>query len=184
MSIQKCRDTRAGRAAIRSPGRPPVARREHLKDFWTAIAAGTSSEQAAGLAGVSPAVGACWFRNAGGMPPSQFALSAKPLSGRYLTFAEREEIALLLAQNQGVREIARRLGRHASTISREMRRNAGTRGHTFTCRATTALWHADRVARRPKAAKLATNDTLRHYVQDRLSGASYRRQARRSRGRK
>jgi IS30 family transposase len=57
------------------------------------------------------------------------------------------------------------------TISRELRRNAGTRGRTFTYRATTAQWHADRVARRPKAAKLATNETLRQYVQDRLSGA-------------
>jgi transposase len=116
MRTQK-RDTRAGRAVIRSPGRPPVARREQLKKFWVAIAAGTSSEQAAGIAGVSPAVGARWFRNAGGMPPSQFAQSAKPLSGRYLTFAEREEIALLCAQNQSVREIARRLGRHPYNLA-------------------------------------------------------------------
>jgi IS30 family transposase len=37
-------------------------------------------------------------------------------------------------------------------------------------RATTAQWHADRQARRPKVAKLAANDTLRTYVQDRLAG--------------
>jgi IS30 family transposase len=37
-------------------------------------------------------------------------------------------------------------------------------------RATTAQWHADRRARRPKVAKLAANDTLRNYVQDRLAG--------------
>jgi IS30 family transposase len=170
MSTRKRRSARAGRGALRSPGRPPVAQREHQKEFWAAIAAGGSSEEAAVSVGVSPAVGARWFRNAGGMPPSQLAPSAKPLSGRYLSFAEREEIALLRAQHQGVREIARQLGRSPSTISRELRRNAGTRSGTFTYRATTAQWHADRAARRPKPAKLATNETLRQYVQDRLAG--------------
>jgi len=104
------------------------------------------------------------------MPPSRFAPHSKPLSGRYLTLAEREEIALLRAQGHGVREVARRLGRAASTISRELRRNAGTRSGTFTYRATTAQWHADRAACRPKASKLATNARLRSYVQQRLSG--------------
>ena len=51
-----------------------------------------------------------------------------PLSGRYLSFAEREEIALLRATGCGVREIARQFGRSPSTISRELRRNAATRG--------------------------------------------------------
>ena len=36
--------------------------------------------------------------------------------GRYLSFVEREEIALLRTQNVGVREIARRLGRDASAV--------------------------------------------------------------------
>jgi IS30 family transposase len=67
-----------------------------------------------------------------------------------------------------VREIARRLGRSASTISRELRRNAATRSGYLDYRATTAQWHADRRARRPKVAKLAANDVLRQYVQDRL----------------
>ena len=92
------------------------------------------------------------------------------LSGRFLSFVEREEIALLHARDCGVREIARRLGRSASTISRELRRNAATRGGGLEYRATTAQWHADRRARRPKVAKLAANDALRRYVQDRLSG--------------
>ena len=75
------------------------------------------------------------------------------------------------AQGRGVREIARRLGRSPSTISRELRRNAATRGGRLEYRATTAQWHADRRARRPKVAKLAANDALREYVQDRLAGA-------------
>ena len=91
-------------------------------------------------------------------------------SGRYLSFAEREEIAILRAGGCGVREVARRLRRWPSTISRELRRNAATRGGQLDYRATTAQWHADRRARRPKLAKLAVNDELRRYVQDRLAG--------------
>ena len=104
------------------------------------------------------------------MPPSTLDRSSEPLSGRYLSFAEREEIALLRAQGHGVREIARWLGRAASTISRELRRNAATRGGGLGYRATTAQWHAERAARRPKRAKLAEDATLRKYVQDRLAG--------------
>jgi IS30 family transposase len=94
-----------------------------------------------------------------------------PLSGRYLSFVEREEIAMLSARGCHVRAIARRMGRSPSTISRELRRNAATRGGYLDYRATTAQWHADRRARRPKNAKLAVNDALRRYVQDRLAGA-------------
>jgi transposase, IS30 family len=151
---------------MRSPGRPPVARREHRQRFWTAIALGLSSEDAAVACGVSQAVGTRWFRESGGMPP----ISLAPLSGRYLSFAEREEVAVLKARGCGVRQIARRVGRSPSTISRELRRNAATRGGLLEYRATTAQWHADRRARRPKVAKLAGNDALRQYVQDRLAG--------------
>lgn len=77
---------------------------------------------------------------------------------------------MLTARGCGVRAIARRLGRSASTISRELRRNAATRGGRLDYRATTAQWHADRRAKRPKTAKLAANDALHNYVQDRLAG--------------
>ena len=94
-------------------------------------------------------------------------LSQAPLSGRYLLLAEREEIAILRAGGHGVREIARRLGRSPSTISRELRRNAPARGGY---RATVAQLHAERRARRPKTAKLVANEKLRDYVQERLAG--------------
>jgi IS30 family transposase len=151
---------------MRSPGRPPVARREHRQRFWKAIALGLSSEDAAVVCGVSQAVGTRWFRESGGMP----SISLAPLSGRYLSFAEREEIAVLKAQGCGVRQIARRVGRSPSTISRELRRNAATRGGLLDYRASTAQWHADQRARRPKLAKLAGSHALRAYVQDRLGG--------------
>ncbi len=99
-----------------------------------------------------------------------FGRSAKPLSGRHLLLAEREELAILRAQGTGIREIARWVGRSASTVSRELRRNAATRSGGLEYRATVAQWHAERAARRPKPAKLAANAALRTYVQDRLSG--------------
>jgi hypothetical protein len=88
-------------------------------------------------------------------------VSPDQLSGRYLSFAEREEIAILRGQQLGVREMARRLGRSPSTISRELCRNASTRSCGAPHRATTAQWHAERRAGRPKLSKLAANDTLR-----------------------
>jgi IS30 family transposase len=91
-------------------------------------------------------------------------------TGRYLSFVEREEIAILRAQGHGPREIGRRIGRDASTISRELRRNAATRATNPGYRATTAQWKAEIAARRPKEAKLVTNPRLREYVQDRLAG--------------
>ena len=157
--------TLTGRPAMRSPGRPP-ARRDVERTFWVKIAEGLSSEDAAMACGVSGPVGSRWFRDRGGMPSIQLS----PLSGRYLTFAEREEIALLNIQGVGVRAIARALERSPSTISRELRRNAATRGGKLEYRAGIAQWKAELVARRPKTAKLATNDRLREYVQDRLSG--------------
>jgi IS30 family transposase len=97
-------------------------------------------------------------------------ISIAPPSTRYLSFTEREELAILKAQSCGVREIARQLARSPSTISRELRRNAATRSGMSGYRAVNAQWHADRRARRPKPAKLASNEKLRGYVQDRLSG--------------
>ena len=168
MSQRKRRKSdRAGRPLLRSPGKPPAGRREHRVRFWAAIARGVSSENAAVEAGVAAVIGVRWFREGGGMP----SVTVAPLSGRYLSFAEREEIAMLRARGYGVREIARRLGRAPSTISRELRRNAATRGGGLAYRAGTAQWHADRRGRRPKPAKLAVNAELRRYVQDRLSGA-------------
>jgi len=98
------------------------------------------------------------------------SIGLAPLSGRYLSFREREEIAILKAQGVGVRAIGRRLGRDPSTISRELRRNAATRGGKLDYRASVAQWKAELVAQRPKIAKLVGNVRLREYVQERLSG--------------
>ena len=157
--------TRTGRPAMRSPGRPPI-RREVERAFWRRIAEGRTSEDAGIAVGVSGPVGSRWFRERGGMP----LISLDAPSGRYLSFAEREEIALLRAQDHGVREIARQLGRSPSTISRELRRNAATRSGNLAYRAGVAQWKAELASRRPKAAKLVANPRLRDYVQQRLAG--------------
>jgi IS30 family transposase len=167
MTVRRKRSTRA---PLGSQGRPSVAGRAEQELFWRGIATGLSIEAAALKAGVSEAIGSRLFRKAGGMPPAMFRTSAKPLSGRYLSFAEREEIALLLVQGHSLQEIGRRLGRATSTISRELDRNAATHGGGMAYRATTAQWHADRSARRPKPAKLAQNAALRTYVEERLAG--------------
>lgn len=104
------------------------------------------------------------------MPPTQFASSANAPTRRFLTFLEREDIAVELARGTGLRAIARKLGRSPSTVSRELRRNGATRGGVFDYRASTAQWHADRSAKRPRLGKLALNATLRDYVQERLAG--------------
>ncbi len=159
------RADRASRPPMRSPGRPEPSRAVQ-RQFWRLIATGITSAEAALKVGVSVPVGSRWFRHAGGMPP----ISLAEPSGRYLSFEEREEIALLRAKQVGVREIARRIGRDPGTISRELRRNAATRSGKQEYRALVAQWKAQQTAKRPKTAKLATNDRLREYVQERLAG--------------
>jgi IS30 family transposase len=163
---ERQREVQLYRGQVPSPGRPTVAWRADRVRFWAAIARGLKTEDAAREAGVSSPVAFRWFRHAGGVNP---CLSPE-VSGRYLSFVEREDIAILRAQDVGVREIARRLRRNPSTISRELRRNASTRTWRLEYKTSIAQWHAERRARRPKVAKLVANERLREYVQDRLSG--------------
>ncbi|WP_418278049.1 IS30 family transposase [Isoptericola jiangsuensis] len=150
---------------MRSPGHPGHQRAVE-RAFWDEVATGKLPREAAEAVGVAQAVGQRWFRHAGGMTPYSWPAP----SGRYLSFAEREEIAILNALGKGVREIAGALGRSPSTVSRELRRNAATRGGKVEYRASVAQWKAELYARRPKAAKLATNPELRKYVEERLAG--------------
>ena len=129
--------------------------------------AGVKTEEAAAEAGISFPVAFRWFRHAGGVNPCLPPM----VTGRFLSFTEREDIAIWHAQGAGVRDIARRLGRSPSTVSRELRRNASTRTYRLHYKASLAQWHAERRARRPKIAKLVRDERLRDYVQERLSGA-------------
>jgi IS30 family transposase len=87
---------------------------------------------------------------------------------RSLSYRERCRVEALHAAGHSQAEIARRLGRHRSTIGRELRRNGTRRERRGGYSAGNAQSKADERARRPKAAKLATNLSLRREVQDRL----------------
>jgi IS30 family transposase len=117
--------------------------------FWRAVVEGLSTEAAARRAGISAHIGRQWFRQCGGVSPVDLAEPA----GRYLSVLEREEIAIGRAQQLSVREIGRRIGRHASTISRELRREGGTDA-SGQYRAVRAQLTAEARARRPKQRKL------------------------------
>jgi transposase, IS30 family len=132
------------------------------REFWRLVKAGHSAAGAAASVGVSQVLGWKWYVEAGGMPTLDLAEPA----GRYLSFGEREEIAVLRAQ-VSIREIARRLGRSPSTVSRELRRNTAARKPY---RATSAQSHADARARRPKTRKLVACPALAAYVQAKLDG--------------
>jgi transposase InsO family protein len=107
---ERQREVQRYRGQIPSPGAPTVAWREDRVRFWTVIALGEKTDDAAAAAGVSSPVGYRWFRHAGGVNPCLPPV----VSGRYLSFSEREDIALLKAQGLDVREIARRVGRDPS----------------------------------------------------------------------
>jgi IS30 family transposase len=141
---------------------------EVKRRFWQAVRAGMLPEPAAAFAGVSRRGADRWFEQRGGVMPPENAGARE----RCLSFAEREEIALLRASGLGVRPIARELGRDPSTISRELRRvkhhRVPTNHHRPRYRASTAQADADLQARRPKPAKLAPSSRLGREVQDRL----------------
>jgi IS30 family transposase len=140
-------------------GRPGLPRSVQAV-FWDGVRAGLGVGEAGLAAGVGSNLAKVWFRQAGGVK----ANGPGRVSGRYLSVAEREEIAVGVAAGQPVRAIAARLGRDPSTVSREVRRN-GCRGRY---RALAAQAQAEFRARRPKTAKLAGNARLRGWVQERL----------------
>lgn len=91
-----------GRAAMYSPGAPSLGN-EIERRFWQQTATGITSEKAAQEVGASQAVGSRWFRYRGGTP----LFMSKPTTGRYLSFPEREEIALLsVASRWGSRTVS------------------------------------------------------------------------------
>jgi len=143
-------------------GRPGVARSVQAV-FWDGVRAGLGVAEAGDGAGVSKGTAHEWFARAGGV----VANGAGAVSGRFLSVAEREEIALGVAAGRSLRQIAAGLGRAVSTVSREVARN-GYRGR-YRYRALAAQAQADFRARRPKTAKLAGNDRLREQVAARLA---------------
>jgi transposase, IS30 family len=131
---------------------------EVVQPFWAALQRGDFITGAAESVGSYRVQGKRWMAAAGGVRPRR----GRDLQGRYLSFSEREEIAVGRAAGASVRSIARRLGRSPSTVSRELARNADRRGEY---RATTAHGLAWERACRPKPAKLVVNPRLRAIVE-------------------
>jgi len=119
-------------------------------------AAGETRDAVAQAVGRRPRTVWVVLRDAGGLPPRRVARSPLRLSP-----AEREEISRGLLAGESYRQISRRLGRAASTVSREVGANGGRRRY----RAWRAVLARDRRARRRRTAKLARNPRLRARVE-------------------
>jgi transposase, IS30 family len=131
---------------------------DQVQQIWDLRASGSPASRIGARVGWGKSTVEFHVREHGGVRPRW----GRQLTGRTLSFAEREQIALLRAQGVGVREIGRRLSRSASTISRELTRNsAGTRGYV----PSRAEALAFRRRRRPKPSKLAVEGRLRERVQ-------------------
>lgn len=129
--------------------------------MWTMLAAGERVSEVVRQTGASQSFVYSVIADAGGM------FTSPAYSDRYLSADERWELARLVDQGHGVREIARRLGRSPSIISRELRRNAHQRSGRY--HPGHAMMLAHRRQRRPKIRKLAQHPRLRLAVQNGLN---------------
>jgi transposase, IS30 family len=134
-------------------------------EYWKLLQSGVGTVAACKLLGIGRKTGYRWRAENGGLPPGRLAESAR--SSRYLSLLERQRIATLRERGIGVREIARRLGRSPSTISRELRRHSRPHdrgiydGDLAHARAREGL-------RRQRRPLLAREPELRQLVQDKL----------------
>lgn len=133
-----------------------------LQVFWARMQAGDFISEAVLPIDTSRRTGRRVLVDAGGVRPRR----GRDLKGRCLTFADREEIAMRRVQGQSLRQIGAAVGRSASTISRELRRNH-VPGSGY--RATSAHALAYKRASRPKPAKLHVNTVLRAKVEKDLA---------------
>lgn len=136
-----------------------VAGRRRVFDL---MRVGYSVRAAAAGAGVSCSAARLWCAEVGGVIPKTPVFNA-----RFLSREERYEIARLGGARAGVREIARVLDRDPGTISRELRRNRNPRTGRYEPERAHTLAHQRQ--RRPKGRKLAGNERLRQWVQERLN---------------
>jgi IS30 family transposase len=140
-------------------GRPRLTPAQK-KDLWQRWKGGQSLSEIARALGKHPGSIHGVVKSNGGIVPA-----AKTRALRTLTTGEREEISRGLAQDESITDIAKRLGRATSTISREVERNGGRLKYRAE-RADARAWSN---AQRPKACRLSSNEELRDAVAQKLS---------------
>jgi len=128
--------------------------------LWARFRAGDTMEEIAAVLGRHPGMVQKTVEAEGGCAPRP-----RHRAPATLATSERETIGRLLAQDAGVRTIARALGRAPSTVSREVRRNGGGTPYN----AALADLRAWRRARRPKPSRLAQCARLRRLVAAKLA---------------
>ena len=134
-------------------------------EYWKLLQSGVGTVAACKLLGIGRKTGYRWRAENGGLPPARLAESAR--SGRYLSLPERQRIATLRERGLGVRGIGRRLGRSASTISRELRRHVRPHDRGI-YDGDLAHGRARERLRRPRRPLLSREPELRQIVQDLL----------------
>jgi IS30 family transposase len=134
-------------------------------EYWRLLQSGIGPVAACKVIGIGRKTGYRWRAENGGLPPARLAESAR--SGRYLCLLERQRIATLRERGHGVREIARRLNRSPSTVSRELRRNLRPHDRGV-YDGDLAHARARGRTRRPRRPLLSREPELRQFVQDKL----------------
>lgn len=134
-------------------------------EYWRLLHSGVGTVQACRAVGIGRKTGYRWRVENGGIPPVRLAEAA--LSTRYLSRLERHRISSLRGQGHGMREIARRIGRAPSTVSRELARNLSPHDHNL-YDGDLAHDRARERARRRRRARLAHDAQLRDEVQAKL----------------
>jgi transposase, IS30 family len=132
--------------------------------YWQLVLAGVGTVEACRAVGITRKTGYRWRAESGGVAPLR--LDELSRSNRYLSLLERQRIATLHCQGLAIREIARRLDRSPSTVSRELRRNVLRHDRNYD--ADLANARARERARRPRRSRLADDGALRIEVQAKL----------------
>ena len=132
---------------------------EQKRRLWNQWRQGDSIAEIARSLGQYPASVRWILKTNGGISPRE-----RQRSERALSLAEREGISRGLARGQSLQQIARELGRPASTVSREVKRHGGREHY----RAESADKRAWQRARRPKPCVLAVRPRLQRVVAARL----------------
>jgi transposase, IS30 family len=157
-------------------GRPgPVPQTAKREQYAALIARGVSYSEACRIVGINRRTGKRWrhgrtITSTGGRrlhyAPVVGVARKREISARFLSEEERVRIADLRRAGEGVRAIARELGRSPATVSRELRRNVDAKASTY--RPHTAQRLAEQRRARPRTGKLVADVELREFVQDKL----------------